>query len=335
MVDVHVNVRLGDALAEAGDVLVLKHAQGVFGLDARVVDILRSAGIKFQLPEPSESCFVDSVREISALRLLFVGVPPLNQFDYREIRAFSRKAMSTLAEEAPQTRHILLTIHGPGYGLDEIEAFTAEVAGLVDAVRENEVPDALKRVTFVENESGRAKRLANALSRLIPDGSIFKSSSGDRLTVRSDSEELRSAGDTSDSKPHVFVAMPFRAEMDDIYHYGIQGAVNAAGYLCERADQQQFTGDILEWVKKRISTAALVIADLSAANANVYLEVGYAWGCNRTTVLLVGDASDLKFDVAGQRCIVYKNIRSLEQAITKVLAVISSTSKEKPARSQR
>lgn len=301
----------------------------------RVVRILRSAGVKVQLPEPWESRFVDSVREISALRLLFVGVPPLNQFEYREIRAFSRKAMSTLAKEAPQTRHILLTIHGPGYGLDEIEAFAAQLAGLVDAVRENDFPEALQRVTFVENESGRANRLANALSRLLPDGSIFKSSSGDSLTVRSDSEKLRSAGHTSDSKPHVFVAMPFRAEMDDIYYYGIQGAVNAAGYLCERADQQEFTGDILEWVKKRILTAALVIADLSDANPNVYLEVGYAWGCNRTTVLLVGDSSDLKFDVAGQRCIVYKSIRSLELSITNALAAITKTSEQNPVRSQK
>src|SRR5215472_8268648 len=179
MVEVHVDVKPGDAIAETGDVLVLKYAQGLFGLDARVVRMLQSAGIKVQLPDLWESRFANSVPDISAPRLLFVGVPPLSQFLYREIRTFSRKAISTLATESPQTRHILLTIHGPGYGLDEIEAFTAEVAGLVDAINENDFPE-LQRVTFVENDSGRAKRLANALTRLLPDGSIVKSSSGDR-----------------------------------------------------------------------------------------------------------------------------------------------------------
>jgi hypothetical protein len=30
--------------------------------------------------------------------------------------------------------------------------------------------------------------------------------------------------------------MPFAPEYDDLFHYGIQGAVHAAGFLCERAD---------------------------------------------------------------------------------------------------
>ena len=52
----------------------------------------------------------------------------------------------------------------------------------------------------------------------------------------------------------------------------------AAGYLGERADLATFTGDVMDWVRARISSANLVIADLTSANPNVYLEVGYAWG---------------------------------------------------------
>ena len=50
----------------------------------------------------------------------------------------------------------------------------------------------------------------------------------------------------------------------------------AAGYLCERAYMSSFTGDVLSWVKERIDSAVLLVADLSGANPNVYLEVGYA-----------------------------------------------------------
>jgi hypothetical protein len=38
------------------------------------------------------------------------------------------------------------------------------------------------------------------------------------------SAALRSAGSESAAKPHIFVAMPFAKEMEDIYHYGISGA---------------------------------------------------------------------------------------------------------------
>ena len=71
----------------------------------------------------------------------------------------------------------------------------------------------------------------------------------------------------------ILVAGFVSEEMDDVFHYGIQGAVNAAGFLCERADLSTFTGDVLEWVKNRIERASLVVADLSDANPNVYLDM--------------------------------------------------------------
>src|SRR5437764_6925547 len=63
----------------------------------------------------------------------------------------------------------------------------------------------------------------------------------------------------SAEKAHVFVAMPFMKEMDDVFYYGIQQPVHSAGFLCERVDQDAFTGDILDRVKKKIETAVLVI----------------------------------------------------------------------------
>jgi hypothetical protein len=118
--------------------------------------------------------------------------------------------------------------------------------------------------------------------------------------------------------------MPFAETMDDIFHYGIQGAVGAAGFLCERADLSSFQGDVLDWIKRRISTASLVIADLSTANPNVYLEVGYAWGCGRPTVLVAHEATDLKFDVKGQKCLLYRSIKHLEDILSRELLALNS-----------
>ena len=136
-------------------------------------------------------------------------------------------------------------------------------------------------------------------------------------------ESLRSVGYTSASKPFVFVAMPFAQSMEDVFHYGIRNAVKEAGLLCERADQSSFTGDVLDWVRERIAAATLVIADLTSANPNVYLEVGYAWGCGKPTVLIAAEASDLTFDVKSQRCLIYNHsIKSLEQMLRTELVAL-------------
>jgi hypothetical protein len=128
--------------------------------------------------------------------------------------------------------------------------------------------------------------------------------------------DLGDVGRNYRQKAHVFVAMPFSEEYADRFHYGIQAAVNAAGFLCERADLASFTGDVLAWVKDRIDNAALVVADLTSANPNVYLEIGYAWGRGIKTVLIVTEGDELKFDVRTQRCLMFRSIRHLETLLT-------------------
>jgi hypothetical protein len=155
------------------------------------------------------------------------------------------------------------------------------------------------------------------LETILPGGVVESVSSKDKTSVLGSARSgLDSVGRDSRSKPLVFVAMPFAEEYADRFHYGISGAVNAAGFLCERADLASFTGDVIAWVKDRIDNAALVVADLTDANPNVYLEVGYAWGRGVNTVLLVAQGDELKFDVRTQRCLIFQSIRHLEELLT-------------------
>jgi hypothetical protein len=324
MAKVHIDLKTGDALAEPADVLVLKHAQGRFGVDEAVDAILEAAGRRLHLPRPWDFQIEGSTPDIAAARILFLGVPPLPDFGYKEIRTFAHQAIDILAEQLPHTRHILFTLHGSGYGLDEIAAFEAEIAGLVEAVQTNSTA-ALEQITIIEQNVARARRLESTLTKLLPDHTIATNFTPNPPQSQAASETLRTAGFAAETKPSVFVAMPFKEEMDDVYHYGIVSAANAAGFLCERADLSAFTGDVLEWVKSRIRSASLVIADLTDANPNVYLEIGYAWGSGIPTVLVVrnsdgaGQSELLKFDVRGQRCLVYKRIKELEDSLTKEL----------------
>jgi hypothetical protein len=296
------------------EVIALKFAQAYYGADSVVASLLAGAGEdpSYLRPRPGSYRFLSSRGVVSAENVLFVGVSVLTQFGYREIREFSRRALAALAGEAPAARSIAATLHGPGYGLDEIEAFESEVAGFLDAIKSGDCPRELDEITIVERNPGRCERLRAALKDLVPGGERM----GSVVDITEAREErLRAAGYASDAKAHVFVAMPFTEEMDDVYHYGMQGAVRAAGFLCERADLAAFTGDVLQWVRERIKTCALLVADLSDANPNVYLEVGYAWGCGVPTVLLVRDPDRLRFDVRGQRCLVYKRIKDLEESL--------------------
>jgi hypothetical protein len=320
---IEIAVETGDALTWPADVLALKYAQSSYGVDEAVLAKFKAKGVDLseQLPRPSEFYLTPSQGVVNAATVLFVGVAPLHQFDYKEIRQFGRRVLTALGSNAPESKHLALTIHGPGYGLDELEAFESMVAGMLDAVRTGDIPNRLERLTIVERNTARALRLSEALSLLVPDGHIRLPSMATSQAIGEEvTERLRSAGYASSSKPHIFVAMPFATEMDDVFHYGIQGAVNAAGFLCERADLSTFTGDVMAWVRDRIESASLIIADLTDANPNVYLEVGFAWGRGRPTVLLVRNPTELKFDVKGQRCLVYKSIRDLEERLRGELA---------------
>ena len=321
MTRLRIEVAHGDALAFKADVLALKFAQAAHGVDALAAESLRRARREVRYPKVWKSVIVDATSSSPVGKVLFMGVPTLHAFGYREIRRFGREVLESLHELAPGVEHLAITVHGPGYGLDEAEAFESEIAGFSDAVREGMFPASLRLITVVESNKKRADRLTTLLSELLIGGMLTGPALGTgRKPKPIPDERLRSAGYGSESKGHVFVAMPFKDEMEDVFHFGIRKPVRTAGLLCERADLSAFTGDVLEWVRTRIKTASLVVADLTDANPNVYLEVGYAWGCGVPTVLLVRDSQELKFDVRGQRCLIYKKIKDLEAMLRTELA---------------
>jgi hypothetical protein len=113
--------------------------------------------------------------------------------------------------------------------------------------------------------------------------------------------------------------MPFAKEMRVVWRYGIQQPVHRAGLLCERMDEEAYLGDVLTQIKSRIEGASIVIADLSGANPNVFLEVGYAWGKGRPTLFLSKTGEKIPFDVQGHKCLIYEDAVDLEEKLAKEL----------------
>ena len=123
------------------------------------------------------------------------------------------------------------------------------------------------------------------------------------------------------------VAMPFAAEFEDIFHYGLQTPIHSAGLLCERVDAAVFEGLIIQRILARIASARVVVAELTGANPNVYLEVGYAWALKVPTILVAKSPDELRFDVKGHRCLMYGgSIRELEKLVSAELKSLGLTS---------
>ena len=172
-----------------------------------------------------------------------------------------------------------------------------------------EVPEGLKHIQWLElYKSDGWERLLQAL----------KASERSRSQTN---EELKfSVAKIGKPKKHIFVAMPFIPNLEDCYYYGIRVPINLAGFNSYRIDQESFTGDILNQIKNHIETAAAVVAVLDGANPNVYLEVGYSWGKEIPTILLIKNTNELRFDVSGHKCLVYSSIRNLEEILSAELS---------------
>lgn len=301
-----------DALSYRTDVLVLKHAQAAYGVDARVERLL-GLSLEGDLL-PGSHLIVAGSDSIGADRALFVGVNRLPEFGYPQIRSFARRALAILGEDGTTPSEVAFTLHGVGYGLDEIACLDSEVAGLMDALGAGEGPPSVSRIVILERDSGRVRRINEHLSQLFPTAAEGTFT----IEIGSVDTTERLGQVTADAAPgdHAFVAMPFAPEFEDVFDYGISAAVRNNGLLCERIDRSVYTGDILSRVKAKIRSAKLLVADLTGANPNVYLEVGYAWAAEIPTVLLRRGESELMFDVRGERCLSYGSIKELEIALT-------------------
>lgn len=112
--------------------------------------------------------------------------------------------------------------------------------------------------------------------------------------------------ESTSPKPFVFVLMPFSEEFDDVYKAGIKPACSNAGTYCERVDEQNYEGRIIDRIYNQIDKADIVVADMTGRNANVFYEVGYAHALNKRAVLLTKSADDIPFDLNQYPHIVYE-----------------------------
>ncbi len=105
----------------------------------------------------------------------------------------------------------------------------------------------------------------------------------------------------------VFVIMPFRDKLTEIYNDIVKPTLEAEGCTVQRADELSSHRNILKDIVSGIFTADLIVADLTDTNSNVYYELGIAHGLNKPTILLTQNIDDLPFDLASYRAVPYSD----------------------------
>ena len=103
-----------------------------------------------------------------------------------------------------------------------------------------------------------------------------------------------------------FVIMPFgkksgragrKIDFDAVYNDIIKPAVDAAGFMPFRADEEGNAGLVHRPMFERLLLSDYAIADVTLHNPNVYYELGVRHACRpQTTVLIAAEKSELAFD---------------------------------------
>jgi hypothetical protein len=125
----------------------------------------------------------------------------------------------------------------------------------------------------------------------------------------------------NDGQSIAFVIMPFASEFSTIYTELIKPALEDAGYTVTRADSDLHQENILRKIVNGISTASLVVAEITTLNPNVLYELGLAHGLGVPTVLLAQSMKEVPFDLRAYNIQLYSTHFS---EVTKLRAALKA-----------
>jgi uncharacterized protein (TIGR02996 family) len=133
------------------------------------------------------------------------------------------------------------------------------------------------------------------------------------------------------SEKTCFVIMPYtgrdgtkRDHYIGIYRSIIEPAARQAGYKARRSDLDGGPGSITLDVIRDLASADMVIADLTEANANVFLELGIRHVLRKSgTVHIIDKSYHIPFDINNYRAIEYStNLAEVPQVIEEIVKAI-------------
>jgi hypothetical protein len=151
----------------------------------------------------------------------------------------------------------------------------------------------LKAAQLCEEHDGRVRILHSATD-------------AEPLAVGDERIQKISASAGVKSTDTCFVMMPFRPPIGGYYESVYKPAIEKAGLTPVRADTEIFgTGKIMDQIWSGINNAAVLVAELTTKNANVFYELGIAHALQKPVVLVSSNEEDVPFDLKHIRVIYY------------------------------
>lgn len=269
--------------------------------------------------QPTPATWRDFEREVASIfRALGASVEhdvaiAGNQIDVvaREETA-SGRAVTTIIECKAYRRPV---------GIDVVNS----LAGLFSLLKERGKADA----AILVSQSGFTRVARDAAEAhgvdLLEIEDLRQRVSGQTKDVQTAAREIEAEDErksTTPGPPHIFVAMPFSREFNDIYLLGIRDVAERLGCVVERADEIEHSGNIVDAITDRLRTCDLLVADTTMRNPNVFYEVGYSHALNIPTVLICREGEDFAFDVSALNHIVYASIVDLRGQLERRLEMM-------------
>jgi len=129
---------------------------------------------------------------------------------------------------------------------------------------------------------------------------------------------------TGPSVLKALVVMPFTPSLSFVYETIEKVVVTDQKLVCHRVDKSRISRIILEDITEWLTTADLIIADLTNVNPNVYYEAGFAHALRKKLILIAQRGTPIEFNLRPIRTLFYEDptdlARQLNEAIDETLA---------------
>ena len=170
---------------------------------------------------------------------------------------------------------------------EKIEELRKELVGIQDSASDDTATVPLSILQDIQNQLSALKNERQSLGAPHPAAPFLGSPA------------------SAISSNRCFIIMPYSQEWSDAVQTILKEVCEAAGFefsIAKEMEGRFIPHDI--W--KGITGSALIIADLTGANANVAYEIGLADALGRE-VILIAQGTNVPFDFLAQRLIVYKD----------------------------
>lgn len=121
-----------------------------------------------------------------------------------------------------------------------------------------------------------------------------------------------------------------RKRSDQVLKHVVRPAVTSCGYKAVRADEIDKPGMITSQVIQHVVNDALVVADLTERNPNVFYELAIRHALRKPLVQIIRKGEAIPFDVAGTRTIYvdHKDLDSVEAAKNEIIEQVRTLEKD-------